>query len=41
MIGVFFKTSRLYCSMFNVYGIYKGTVKAVGKVKHVASELLE
>jgi hypothetical protein len=41
MIGVFFKTSRLYCSMFNVYGIYKGTVKAGEKVKHVASELLK
>lgn len=41
MISVFFKTSRLYCSMFNVYGIYKGTVKAGGKVKHVAAVLLK
>jgi TfoX/Sxy family transcriptional regulator of competence genes len=28
-------------SMFKGYGIYKGTVKAGGKVKHVAAELLK
>lgn len=39
MISVFFKTSRFV--LFNVYGMYKGTVKAGGKVKHVAAVLLK